>query len=54
MFPHVSALLALASSTFTLAAMLVLGLAKGLLNRVPLRQCPSCGRYVKAGRCGCS
>jgi hypothetical protein len=46
-------LLGLASSTCVLAAMLVLGLSKGILTRTPLRQCPSCGRYVRAGHCRC-
>jgi hypothetical protein len=47
-------LLALTSSTCVLAAMIVLGVSKGLLNRTPLRHCPSCGRYVRVGaRCGC-
>ena len=47
-------LVALASCTCVLAAMLVLGLSKGLLSRSPLRHCPSCGRYVRAGaHCGC-
>jgi hypothetical protein len=46
--------LTLASSTCVLAAMLVLGLSKGLLSRTSLRLCPSCGRYVKPnGRCAC-
>jgi len=48
-------LVALASSTCVLAAMLVLGLSKGLLTRMPLRHCPSCGRYVRAGgHCNCA
>jgi hypothetical protein len=47
-------LLALATSTCVLAAMLVLALSKGMLSRAPLRQCPSCGRYVRnGGHCGC-
>jgi hypothetical protein len=47
-------LFALASSTCVLAAMLVLGLSKGLLTRTPLRHCPSCGRYVRTGgNCNC-
>jgi len=46
-------LLALASSTTVLAAMIVLGLSKGLLTRSSLRHCPSCGRYARAGHCGC-
>ena len=55
MSSHSPELFALASSTCVLAAMLVLGLAKGLLNRSPLRLCPSCGRYVKPGdRCHCA
>jgi len=46
---------ALASSTFVLAAMIVLGLSKGLLTKASLRQCPSCGRYVRAGgHCRCA
>jgi hypothetical protein len=50
---HSPELFALASSTSALAAMLVLGVAKGLLTRPTLRQCPSCGRYFRAGhRCG--
>jgi hypothetical protein len=45
-------LLTLASSTCVLAGMIVLGVSKGLLSRSPLRQCPSCGRYFRAGhRC---
>jgi hypothetical protein len=54
MSSHSPELFALASSTCVLAAMLVLGLTKGLLSRAPLRHCPSCGGYVKAGgRCRC-
>jgi hypothetical protein len=48
-------LFALATSTCVLAAMLVVGVAKGMLSRAPLRHCPSCGRYVKpGGRCRCA
>jgi hypothetical protein len=47
-------LIGLASSTCVFAAMIVLGVSKGLLNRTPLRHCPSCGRYVRLGaRCRC-
>jgi hypothetical protein len=47
-------LFALASSTCVLAAMLVLGLSKGLFTRAPLRHCPSCGRYKRAREhCNC-
>jgi hypothetical protein len=50
-----SDVLTLASSTCVLAAMIVLGVAKGMLDRSWLRLCPSCGRYVRAGaRCGCT
>jgi hypothetical protein len=53
MSAHSPELLTLASSTCVLAAMLVLGVSKGLLSRAPLRQCPSCGKYVRNGhRCG--
>lgn len=48
-------LFVLGSSTCALAAMLVLGLSKGLLNRAPLRHCPSCGRYRRpGGHCSCA
>jgi len=47
-------LVSLASSTCVLAAMLVLGLSKGILIRSPLRHCPSCGRFVRAGLCRCN
>ncbi len=49
-----SELPALATSTCVLAAMIVLGVSRGMLDRSWLRLCPSCGRYVRAGRrCGC-
>jgi hypothetical protein len=42
------------SASLSLAAMLVLGVSKGILQRQNLRLCPSCGRYVKRrGRCAC-
>jgi hypothetical protein len=45
---------ALATSTCVLAAMIVLGVSRGMLEQSWLRQCPSCGRYVRAGRrCAC-
>jgi hypothetical protein len=53
MVSHTAGLLALASSSFALAAMLVLGVAKGMLNRTSLRLCPSCGRYIRNGHCAC-
>ena len=37
-----------------IAGMLLLGLSKGLLSRTPLRLCPSCGRYIRGGHCGCN
>ncbi|HEX3455877.1 MAG TPA: hypothetical protein VHS03_14730 [Gaiellaceae bacterium] len=47
-------LITFASTTCVLAAMIVLGVSKGVLNRTALRHCPSCGRYVRLGaRCGC-
>jgi hypothetical protein len=50
-----SEVLTLASSTCVLAAMIVLGVARGMLDRSRLRLCPSSGRYVRAGaRCGCT
>jgi hypothetical protein len=54
MSPNPAELLMLATSTSVLAAMLVLGLSKGLLTRSSLQYCPSCGRYVKPNRrCAC-
>jgi hypothetical protein len=54
-FSNSAELLALATSTCVLAAMLVLGMAKGLLVRASLRHCASCGHLVRIGeRCGCS
>ena len=54
MFRNLTELPTLASSTCVLAAMLVLALSKGLLSRPSLRQCPSCGRFVRPnGRCAC-
>jgi len=54
MLQNPTELLTLASSTCVLAAMLILGVAKGLLSRTSMRLCPSCGRYVKSnGRCAC-
>lgn len=48
-------LMALASSTCVLAAMIVLAVSKGVMTRTPLRHCPSCGRYVRFGaRCRCN
>jgi hypothetical protein len=45
---------ALGSASLSLAAMLVLGVCKGVLQRQNLRLCPSCGRYVKRGsQCRC-
>jgi hypothetical protein len=47
--------LGLATSTCVLAAMIVLGFAKGMLDRVSVRSCPSCGHQIRAGgRCGCT
>jgi len=52
MSSHSPELFALATSTCVLAAMIVLGVSKGLLSKAPLRHCPSCGRYFRAGhRC---
>jgi len=42
------------AASAALAAMLVLGLVKGLLQRPAQRLCPSCGRYVKRGHCRCT
>jgi len=54
-FTHSVDLFPLATSTCALAAMLMLGLKKGLLVRASLRHCASCGRLVRTGeRCGCS
>jgi hypothetical protein len=50
------AFVALASAGCVAAAMIMLGLGKGLLIRRAHRLCPSCGRYVKPGsfcRCTC-
>jgi hypothetical protein len=55
MFSMSPELFALATSTYVLAAMLVLSVGKGMLSRAPLRHCPSCGRFVKTGgRCRCT
>lgn len=52
---HSADLLPLATATWVLAAMLVLGLKKGLLVRSSLHHCASCGRLLRGReRCGCS
>ena len=51
---HLDMLTTLTTASTVLAAMLVLGVWKGMLQRPSLRLCPSCGRYVKHGHCRCN